>query len=393
MKHLEIKKKLYLLGAGVCLLMLISVLVSARVPGLALLVLAAIFALVMIRQIDNSLQSAENVVLKMAKGDFSENDDESLEGLGSFAESSEMLREKVKTLLEGAREETSALKQAAGGIRSQAAMIESGIEDAAASAGVLSGSFGELEASAKEAERLAGGLLEEAKDMALHAKEGEARASAIYARAMEAREEAAERHGMAREDQSLMKDSLLRALEDIKTVEKISVLAETIMGITEQTNLLSLNAGVEASRAGETGREFVIAADQIRKLASESRQSVESIQWVTGEVEAAVSQIKRDTERLLAFADDNVVSSLEHLNHVADAYCQDAEEAGDLAHEFQKASERLLAPADGIVDSLEKMEGMSFESAQKAERLKERMREIAAKAGAIGEPEKDRKNE
>ena len=66
-----------------------------------------------------------------------------------------------------------------------------------------------------------------------------------------------------------------------KAVKNIDVLTESILQITEQTNLLSLNASIEAARAGAAGKGFAVVADEIRKLAENSRHAANKIQNVT----------------------------------------------------------------------------------------------------------------
>ena len=61
---------------------------------------------------------------------------------------------------------------------------------------------------------------------------------------------------------------------------KINVLTESILQITEQTNLLSLNATIEAARAGEAGKGFAVVADEIRKVAENSKDTANKIQIV-----------------------------------------------------------------------------------------------------------------
>lgn len=75
-------------------------------------------------------------------------------------------------------------------------------------------------------------------------------------------------------------------VEDMSnSTKEISKISETITQITTQTNLLSLNASIEAARAGEAGRGFSIVADEIRKLAEQSKSSTEEIKKIVGDIQ------------------------------------------------------------------------------------------------------------
>ena len=93
------------------------------------------------------------------------------------------------------------------------------------------------------------------------------------------------------------------------SIQKINAAMEFITSIAEETNLLSLNASIEAARAGESGRGFAVVADQIKKLAEQSAEGVDTIKQVADNIFAKSNEcvsMVHDVQTLLRKEQDDI---------------------------------------------------------------------------------------
>ncbi len=152
------------------------------------------------------------------------------------------------------------------------------------------------------------------------------------------------------------------SIEESRSVNQINALSENILAIAQQTNLLALNAAIEAARAGEHGKGFAVVADEVRKLAEESSQAASNIQNVVKVVQSAVAGLSEGSHQVLNFVDQDVMTNFNKFQDMASSYNDDARVFDDMITEFCAVSEELSATMTQIASLADGIDGSAKES-------------------------------
>jgi methyl-accepting chemotaxis protein len=378
-KDLEANKKFSSIRAT-------SVMTSLLVTLTIGVILTLLMAMI-IRSIVKGIQYVSHNLTRVAEGDLSVTFDPAYlaktDEIGSLVRSLSDSVTGIRHIVDRVQNESGSIDNLVTDINKLMGHLNEDIEGVSSTTQELSANMEETAAAAEEMNATSQDMERAVESIAEKSQDGAQKAGEISMRASATKEIVQEAQEKSMSVFSTTKVALEKAIQDSQVVSQIDVLSNTIMQITAQTNLLALNAAIEAARAGEAGRGFSVVADEIRKLAELSKQTVGEIQNITKLVSEAVKNLSSHSNSLLQFMSIDVNGDYEMIIEVANQYNLDAVFVDALVTDFSATSEELLASIHDVLKTVEGVAAASTEGADGTQDIAGRTSEINLKSNGI----------
>lgn len=145
---------------------------------------------------------------------------------------------------------------------------------------------------------------------------------------------------------------LEQAIEESRSVNQVNSLTDDILHIASKTNLLSLNASIEAARAGAAGRGFAVVASEISQLSTASQDAANRIQGINSVVLQAVNNLAENAKGLVDYMNDSILPEFKNFVNGGGEYRRKANYIENVVSDFSKRMDGLQGTVSEIADSI-----------------------------------------
>lgn len=282
--------------------------------------------------------------------------------IGNMATKIHIMRKKLREMMGDLQQTQQVLEGNAEDLNHLMKQNSAYAEDNSAATQELAAGMEETSANAAHIVENVGIMRESSDNIQRLAEDGEKNSGQIQERAGEMERISTESRHKTDQMYAVMKQKTDAAVEQAKSVQKINALTDNIKQISSQTNLLALNANIEAARAGEAGRGFAVVASEIGDLATQTLDTVSTIDEIVGEVNSSVSNMTECLTTIMEFLEQTVLGDYEHFAQVGEQYHADADTFQQIMQQTKEAVDALEQHIGEISSTVSEINSMVEQS-------------------------------